>query len=106
MKHFLDERLGLLTDLTPFFLREAKFSSQNFLVNDLVCFSIEGRDSREHNVQNNTQGPDIAFLVVLLFNYFRGDVVNLELNKRYATNLECLCLVIPITSSSSKINNF
>ena len=41
----------------------------------LVRLAVEGRHAREQDVGDDTTGPDIALLVVVLVENFRGDVV-------------------------------
>jgi hypothetical protein len=41
----------------------------------LIGVSVERRHSRENDVSDNTNRPDIAFLIVLLIKNFGGDII-------------------------------
>lgn len=78
-EHLEDQLARLEAHLAPLALCEGHLPPQNFLVDDLVGFTVERRSARQHDVKDDTQRPDVAFFVVLLFDDFRGYIVDLKL---------------------------
>ena len=54
---------------------EAERALAHLLHNILIGLSIERRHSREKNISDDTTGPDVALLVVVLVEDLGGDVV-------------------------------
>ena len=61
-----DEILCLIGDLAPDCILEGKFTKFNLLHDLLVRSAVEWRYAREHDVGDDTAGPDIALWTVVL----------------------------------------
>lgn len=70
----LDEVLSFLADALPP-LRERVIAKSDLLQDLIFAASVERRVARQQDVGNDTDRPDIALLVVALFQDFRSDVV-------------------------------
>lgn len=74
-KQLGDEVLRSIRDVSPARVSEGELSSADFLHNFLVVLSIEGRNTGQDNVGDNSTRPDIALLVIPLVEHFRSNVV-------------------------------
>ena len=75
-EHFLDEFLSRVWDLFPFFAVEGEGAGLDFLEQVFFDGGVEGRVAAEHEVKYDSDGPDVALLVVAVSEQdFRRNVV-------------------------------
>jgi len=70
-----DEALAVLRDGLPDAVIEGESTLAHLLHDILIRLTIEGRHTRKNDVSDDTGGPDIALLVVVLVEDLRGDIV-------------------------------
>ena len=70
-----DEALAVLRDGLPDAVIEGESTFAHLLHDILIRLTIEGRHTRKNDVSDDTGGPDIALLVVVLVENFRGNIV-------------------------------
>lgn len=75
-EHFGNEVFGFFGDMFPFRTCEIVSANLDLLDNFSIIVSVEGRSATQQNVEDNTDTPDITFLIVLGIQHFRGDVVS------------------------------
>jgi hypothetical protein len=78
---------------------ELKGLHSYFLHYFVLVFAIEGRTARKQNEKDYTTRPDIAFLIISLFNNFRGDIIR-------STHSGCHLFTTLEDSRSAKIDYF
>ena len=71
----LDEQLGVVRDGLPTAVIEVEGALTHLLHDVLVALAVERRHTGEEDISDDTGGPDIAFVVVVLVKNFRSDVV-------------------------------
>ena len=74
-KKLCDEVFGLVGHVLALNGIKVEFAGAYFLHDFLVAIPVEGRDTGQQHVGNYTGGPDIAFRVVILHQYFWSDVI-------------------------------
>lgn len=67
-----------LTYIFPFRFWKWDFTLQNEIINFLICLSSKGWFSSEQYIQDNTQRPDITFIVIFFFNDLWSHIVYLD----------------------------
>ena len=74
---FAEEILGALTDVLEVSMAHFDIASAYFGQNACVFIAVEGRTAHEHDVEDDTCGPDIALVIVVVVELedFRCDVV-------------------------------
>lgn len=77
-QHFLNQVFSVHAYMLPFVLRKQDLSTEYPCLYFLVCFAKEWRCSSQENVQDDSQGPDVTFLIVFLAKHFRGHIINLR----------------------------
>ena len=70
-----DEGLRVLADVLPDAFLEGELTLANFLHNLLVRLAVEGRHARKQNVSDDTCGPNVTLVVVVLVEHLRSNVV-------------------------------
>ncbi len=70
-----DEALSVLRDCLPNAIFKGKLTFSDLLHDLLVRLSVEGGLTREQDVGDDTAGPDVALVVVVLVKHLRSDVV-------------------------------
>ena len=70
-----DEALAVLRDGLPDAVVERVLALANLLHDVLVGLAVEGRHSGKEDVGDDTSGPDVALMVVVLVENLGGDVV-------------------------------
>ena len=97
-KELGDEVLSLIGNVIPTRVREGEFSNSNLLHDVLVAGAIEGRHTRQDDVEDDTARPDVTFLVVLLVEDLRSNIVR-------STELLIESLVSVEAEGGSEIDN-
>jgi len=70
-----DEGLSVLRNRLPYAIFKGKLTLSNLFHDLLVCLSVERRLTREQDVGDDTTGPDVALVVVVLVKHLGSDVV-------------------------------
>lgn len=75
LQQLRDEVLGLLGDATPDLALELPYTAFHLLNDLFLGTGIERWATAKHDVENDTDAPQITLLVVVAAEDFRGDVV-------------------------------
>ena len=70
-----DEVLSLVRNVGPTWIRECKLSNPDLLHDLLVTLPVERRHSRKNDVEDDSAGPDVALLIVLLVEHFWCNII-------------------------------
>jgi len=97
-KEARDEIFGVLRDGVPALVVEVELAESDLLHDFLVALAVEGRHTREQDVDNDTGGPDVALGRVVLVQDFGSDVV-------WGTKFLIKVLGWVVNKSSSKIDD-
>lgn len=65
----------MLANLRPYWIAHTVLTFPNAVGDFFVGGSVERRLSRQKDEENDPDGPNIATLVVFLFEHFRRDVI-------------------------------
>ena len=71
----MDQIDGLRANALPLFVVYAELARFDFLDYLIVVDPVERRITAEQNVENHTNAPKIAFLIVLVLQHLGSDVV-------------------------------
>ena len=71
----LDQVLNLWALVTPMLWFELKYASAHFSNNLVVIGSTKGWSTAHHDIQNDTNTPQVAFLVVITHEDLWSDIV-------------------------------
>lgn len=63
------------------FFRKIDLALQYFIKNSLIGPAIEGWGSRKHHIHDDPKRPDITFLIIMLLDDLRSNIVDLH-NKK------------------------
>ena len=96
----LDQVLDLWALVTPVLWFELKYASANFSNNLIIIRSTEGWSTAHHNIQNDTNAPQVAFFVIITHEDLWSDVVRCAIDLMHGVVFFVVCV------RGTKINDF
>ena len=90
VEHLRDEILRLIRHTIPVSRVELELLLDDVAEDLFVVVSFEGWVTAQEDEQNDTEGPNVALLVVVAFQHFRSDVVWSTNNSVHTLNLSLL----------------
>ena len=96
----LDQVLDLWALVTPVLRFELKYTSANFSDNLVVIGSTEGWSTTHHDIQNDTNAPQVALFVVITHEDLWSDIVRCAIDLMHGVVFFIVCV------RGAEINDF